>query len=110
MSHDRRGPVTSDEGGHRDDVEAMSRIHQVIGRRVPAAWAVSMEAESRTWMVRCRPCGFERSLWELGGIRWKKKGLGKTWTWGRCPQCGKLGVHPISRRDPAESPPKTKSV
>ena len=76
MSHDRRGPATSDEGDHRDVAAAMSRIQQVISRRVPAAWAASMEAESRTWMVRCRSCGFERSLWELGGIRWKRKGSG----------------------------------
>jgi hypothetical protein len=110
MSHDRRTPTTA-EGDHRDDeAVAMSRIQQVISRRVPATWAASMEAESRTWMVCCRSCGFERSLWELGGIRWKKKGSGKSWTWGRCPQCGKLGVHSISRRDPAESPPATKSV
>ena len=107
MSHDRRDPTTTAEGDPRDDAVAMSRIQQVISQRVPAAWAASMEAESRTWMVRCRSCGFERSLWELGGIRWK--GSGKSWTWGRCPECGKLGVHSISRRAPTEAPPETSS-
>jgi hypothetical protein len=103
MSHDRRGPATASEGVPRDDdAAALSRIQQVISRVVPAAWTASMEAESRTWMVRCRSCGFERSIWELGGIRWK--GSGRTWTWGRCPNCGKLGVHTISRRDPPASP------
>jgi hypothetical protein len=103
MSHDRRGPATASEGVPReDDAAALSRIQQVISRVVPAAWTASMAAESRTWMVRCRSCGFERSIWELGGIRWK--GSGKTWTWGRCPNCGKFGVHTISRRDPPASP------
>jgi hypothetical protein len=70
MSHDRRGPATASEGVPRDDdAAALSRIQQVISRVVPAAWTASMEAESRTWMVRCRSYGFERSIWELGGIR-----------------------------------------
>jgi hypothetical protein len=53
-------------------------------------------------MVRCRSCGFARSIWDLGGIRWKAKGT--KWTWGRCPNCGKRGWHTISRLDQAESP------
>ena len=70
MSHDRRGPATALEGVPRDDdAAALSRIQQVISRVVPAAWTASMEAESRAWMVRCRSCGYERSIWELGGIR-----------------------------------------
>jgi hypothetical protein len=97
-------------GRTEDDSVAMSRIQQVISRLVPTSWAASMEAESRTWMVRCGSCGFERSLWELGGIRWKRKGSGKTWTWGRCPNCGKLGVHSIARRDPTASPPENSLV
>ena len=37
---------------------------------LPKKWAGSMERESRTWMARCS-CGFERTIWEAGGIRWK---------------------------------------
>jgi hypothetical protein len=84
----------------------MSRFQRLITKLVPATWAGAMEAESREWMVRCRACGFERSLWELGGIRWKRKGSGKTWTWGRCPNCGKLSWHTISRPGPSASPPE----
>jgi len=58
----------------------MSRFQQLITKLVPPSWAASMEAESRTWMVRCQSRGFARSLWELGGSRWKRKGWGKTWT------------------------------
>jgi hypothetical protein len=84
----------------------MSWFQQVLTKLFPPSWSASMEAESREWMVRCRACGFERSLWELGGVRWKRKGSGRTWTWGRCPNCGKRGWHTISRRDPTESTPE----
>ena len=61
-----------------------------------------MEAESREWMVRCRSCGFERSIWALGGVRWKAAGT--KWTWGRCPNCGKRGWHKVYWRAPTEPP------
>jgi predicted RNA-binding Zn-ribbon protein involved in translation (DUF1610 family) len=80
-----------------------SRIQQLISRVVPRSWAASMEEESRQWMVRCQKCGFERSLWDLGGIRWKATRRQRTWTWGRCPNCGKLGWHKVYRPDQSES-------
>jgi hypothetical protein len=82
----------------------MSRTQRFVTGIVPRTWAASMEAESRTWMVRCRSCGFERSIWELGGIRWNAKG--SKWTWGRCPNCGKRGWHKIYRRDQTDSLPE----
>ncbi len=33
-----------------------------------------MEAESRQWIMRCPNCIFERSVWEMGGVRWKSAG------------------------------------
>ncbi len=79
---------------------ALSRTQRLITQVAPRSWAASMEAESRAWMVRCRSCGFERSIWELGGIRWKAKG--SKWTWGRCPHCGKRGWHKVYRRNEPE--------
>ncbi len=67
-------------------------------------WArvrASMEADSRLWMVRCRTCGHERSIWELGGIKWKAKGT--SWTIGRCPSCRKLRIHKVDRREQTDS-------
>ena len=101
MSHDRRGISDSPDGtGPEDDAAVMSRTQRVITEIAPRSWAASMEAESRTWMVRCRSCGFERSIWDLGGIRWNAKG--SKWTWGRCSSCGKFGFHKIYRRDPPD--------
>jgi ribosomal protein S27E len=42
--------------------------------RASSERAAEMEAESRTWMVRCRKCGNERSVWEMGGLRYKARG------------------------------------
>jgi len=59
---------------------------------LPKKWAQSMEAESRRWMVRC-PCGFERSVWESGGVRWKARGTDHQYA--RCPHCGTFAWHTI---------------
>jgi hypothetical protein len=52
-----------------------------------------MERESRSWIARC-PCGHARSVWELGGIRWKAKGTPRRLM--RCPACGNSSWHLIS--------------
>ena len=78
----------------------LSRTQRLISKLAPRSWTASMEAASRAWMVRCRACGFERSIWELGGIRWKA--TGSKVTWGKCPNCGKRGWHTIYRRDHSE--------
>jgi len=56
--------------------------------------AESMEAHSRSWMVRCK-CGHSRSIWDLGGIRWKA--AGKPRIYGRCPQCNTRSWHTLAR-------------
>jgi endogenous inhibitor of DNA gyrase (YacG/DUF329 family) len=52
-----------------------------------------MEAESRAWMVQCPHCGFERSVWETGGVRYKAAGTSRNYR--RCPSCGRLGWQKI---------------
>jgi hypothetical protein len=54
-----------------------------------------MEAESRSWMVRC-DCGFERSVWDMGGIRWKARGRSRNYL--KCPGCGQYTWHTITRK------------
>lgn len=84
---------------------AMSRIQQFFTRFVPRSWAAAMEEESRAWMVRCPYCGFERSIWELGGIRWKASGSKRIWA--HCPHCGQRGWHAVSRQASVEPPAAT---
>jgi hypothetical protein len=78
---------------------ANSRTQRFITGLAPSSWAASLEAESRAWMVRCPARGFARSVWDMGGIRWKA--TGKQRLWMRCPNCGKRGWHTLSRQDPA---------
>lgn len=78
----------------------MSRIQQFITRLVPRSWAASMEADSRAWMVGCPSCGFERSIWELGGIRWKATGSKRILA--RCPRCGNVAWQKVDYRDSSE--------
>jgi hypothetical protein len=51
----------------------MTFLQKFMSAVLPKTWAEEMQKESRSWMVRCT-CGFERSVWDIGGIRWKAKG------------------------------------
>ena len=61
------------------------------------ATAARMEADSRMWMMQCQKCGYERSIWEIGGIRYKA--IGNPRTLKRCPNCGEINWHKIYRRE-----------
>ena len=73
----------------------MSFFQKLFTRLLPSKWAKDMEAHSRSWMVKCR-CGFERSIWEIGGIRWRA--VGNPRIFGRCPNCGKRSWHTVYRK------------
>ena len=79
----------------------MSFMQRLLMRLLPRKWAESMEAESRVWMVRC-PCGFERSVWEAGGIRWKAVGKEKCFL--ACPQCRQSHWHTVYKTQTAKKP------
>jgi predicted RNA-binding Zn-ribbon protein involved in translation (DUF1610 family) len=57
--------------------------------------AAAAEAESRAWLVTCPNCGFSRSVWDTGGVRYKASGTSR---WGmRCPECGQTGFHLVHK-------------
>jgi hypothetical protein len=66
---------------------------------LPQKWADSMEAESRTWMMRCPNCEHEVSVWDAGGVRWKAAGRSKRLL--RCQACGQVDMHLVYRGDVA---------
>jgi len=74
----------------------MSPLQKLMLAVLPKKWAARVEAESRTWIARCSSCGFERSFWELGGIRWKAAGSERRYLY--CPKCGQARWHTISKR------------
>ncbi len=77
----------------------MSAVQKFFQTILPKRLAEEMEDESRTSMVRC-PCGYERSIWDMGGIRWKAAGNPKRYL--RCPQCGQAGWHTVYRKQAEE--------
>jgi hypothetical protein len=73
----------------------MSLLQNLFMALLPEKWVDKMEAESRTWIAHC-PCGFERSFWEAGGIRWK--GGGREKVYFACPHCGRSHWHTIYQK------------
>jgi len=71
----------------------MSGTQRFFTRWVDAETAAAMEANSRAWLVQCPSCGHERSIWEIGGIRYKAAGQPRMRL--RCPSCGKTGWHKV---------------
>ncbi|MCI0489392.1 MAG: hypothetical protein L0229_22595 [Blastocatellia bacterium] len=74
----------------------MSNVQRFLAAILPERLAAEMESESRAWMIRCE-CGFEQSVWESGGIRWKAKGSPRQLR--MCSSCGKKSWHTISRNE-----------
>jgi hypothetical protein len=74
----------------------MSRLQRFFVSLVPRPWAESMERESREWMARCPDCGHARSIWDLGGIRWKAAGNPRRFL--ACAGCGVTSWHVIEKK------------
>lgn len=75
----------------------MSWIQRFFTFILPRSWAESMEADSRKWMLKCLRCGFERSFWDMGGIRWKATGNQRNYI--KCSSCGKRSWHQAYKND-----------
>lgn len=65
----------------------MTFIQKLVTNLLPAKWAADIQAESQGWLLRCPTCGTARSVWEMGGIRYKASAKGRT-VYAMCPTCG----------------------
>jgi len=74
----------------------MNAIQKFFTAIFPGSWAEDMQAESRSWMIRCT-CGYEKSVWDAGGIRWKARGTPRRFR--RCPNCGQTTWHMVYRKE-----------
>lgn len=81
---------------------------QRLFAKVTPGLIADMEADSRLWMVQCPSCGYEKSIWEMGGIRYKAYSRGKK-TYMRCIECGKRGWHKVYKREPQAEQQKNAS-
>lgn len=75
----------------------MTFWQKLLTRVLPGKMAEDMEAESRSWMMRCPTCGKEKSVWEAGGIRWKAAGNPSRFYF--CRECGKGGMTTLYRKE-----------
>ena len=64
-------------------------LRKLIVRFFPN-FAAKIEADSRRWMIHCKHCGFEQSVWDAGGMRYKARGT--VWRYGKCANCGKSSM------------------
>ena len=55
-----------------------------------------IEDESRDWFWTCQSCGFEFSVWDIGGIRYKASGNPEKLV--RCPSCKTSAILRLKRR------------
>lgn len=74
----------------------MTLLQRLLLFFIPASKRAEAEAESRAWHLTCETCHHARSVWDLGGIRWKASGESATRT--RCPACGTTGFHTLEKR------------
>jgi len=72
----------------------MGLIKKILKAILPSSTLASMEAESRKWIVKCKTCGTERSIWEIGGIRYSAKGSKTTYI--GCDFCGRYRLHSLT--------------
>lgn len=77
----------------------MTFIQKNFVRVLPRKWAEDMEAESRRWTHCCR-CGFERSCWDAGGVRWQAAGTARNLM--ECPRCGQMTWHTCHQKVKAQ--------
>ena len=77
------------------DRNNMSRMQRFFTRFAGTETAAAMEAHSRAWLVECPNCGHERSIWDLGGIRYKAVGNPRMRM--RCPNCRQAGWHKVHK-------------
>ena len=69
----------------------LQRLVLGITSVVSTDMAAEMAADSRRWVWECRNCGHRRSVWEMGGIRYK--GSGGERQLETCSACRTTGVH-----------------
>jgi hypothetical protein len=72
--------------------------HAFVPKRSRSAAA----KESSDWQVTCKTCGFTRSVWAVGGVRFGARGESNQGL--DCPICGRLRMHRVWRPRTPEPP------
>lgn len=75
----------------------VSKTRGFILRFMSAKTRLAAETESRAWIATCGQCGRQRSVWDLGGLRYKAKGEPKIRV--ACEQCGHHGMQRLIKAE-----------
>jgi hypothetical protein len=78
----------------------MTLIQKFFMAVLPRKWAEDMRRESHEWRIRCTGCGASRSVWDVGGMRWKARSAGKL-TLVHCSHCGGFRAAAVEREQAA---------
>ncbi len=75
----------------------MGLIQKLVTGLLPKSWAESIKADSESWILTCLTCGTVRSVWEIGGVRFKatsqRKKMGVY-----CSTCGRYRVMSLEKK------------
>lgn len=75
----------------------MTFIQKFVIALLPKRWSADIQAESESWLLQCPTCGTERSVWEVGGVRYKAKSVGKrARVW--CPTCNQPRLMSVEQK------------
>jgi hypothetical protein len=75
----------------------MSFTQRLVVKLLPRRWSGAIRAESEAWGLRCPKCGTVRSLWEMGGIRYKGASTRRQIA-ARCVTCDKVQNMTLERK------------
>ncbi|MDJ0752814.1 MAG: hypothetical protein QNJ45_04795 [Ardenticatenaceae bacterium] len=74
----------------------MGLIQKLVTNFLPRSLSQAIEAESRSWILRCQRCDESRSVWDAGGVRYKATSAKKI-TAGYCSNCQKMSRFSLER-------------
>lgn len=75
----------------------MTLIQRLVVSLLPRRWSDAIQAESQSWILTCSVCGVTRSVWDMGGIRYKAASVGRHVV-VRCGRCGKFRQMSLERK------------
>jgi hypothetical protein len=74
----------------------MSLAHRIVAL-LPKRWAEALRVESEKWVLTCPVCGTVRSVWDIGGVKYKGYARGKI-TGIYCTTCRAFRMMPMTKR------------
>jgi predicted Ser/Thr protein kinase len=80
------------------DPEPRSGLQRALHEILPRSWYEAIRRESRQWHSVC-DCGWKKSIWDQGGIRFKAAGNPRRWV--ACPGCGEMKWVTVRKLDGA---------